>query len=69
VEVNHAVAEMAFVPQFERQADIVGEELFAAYHDGLDELVPPVDQPGLDRLSGKVFPLHEEANKCLRSSL
>jgi hypothetical protein len=29
VEVNHAVAERAFVEQFELQPDIVGEGLFA----------------------------------------
>src|SRR3712207_2172696 len=55
VEINHAVAETAFVEQFELQADIVGQGLLAAsHHDGRDEQVPLVDQPGLDCLSGKV---------------
>jgi hypothetical protein len=32
VEVNHAVAETAFVQQFELQADVVGHGLLAASH-------------------------------------
>jgi hypothetical protein len=55
VEVHHTLAESAFVQQFELQADIVGEERVAAsHHDGRDEQVDLVDQPGLDRLGGEV---------------
>ena len=55
VEVNHAVAETAFVQQLERQADVVGKgPLAAAHHDGRDEQVALVDQPGLERLGGEV---------------
>jgi hypothetical protein len=53
--MNHAVAETAFVQQLELQADTVGEGLLAAsHHDGRDEQVVLVDQPGLDRLGGEV---------------
>ena len=55
--MNQAVAETVFVQQFELQADIVGEELFAAsHHDGRDEQVALVDQPRLDRLDGEPGP-------------
>src|SRR6266545_7211980 len=61
VKMNHAVAETAFVQEFEPQADIVGEGLFAAsHHDGGDEQVVLVDQPGLDRLGGEVSSAHGE---------
>lgn len=54
-QVNHAGFETAFVQQFELQADIVGEELLAASHDdGRDVQVAFVDQPGPERLRGKV---------------
>src|SRR5215203_3674144 len=68
VEVKHAIDETAFVQQFELQADIVGEGLFAAsHHDGRDEQVPLVDQPGLYRLGGEVGTAH--ANVTSRSRL
>jgi len=55
MEVNHAVAETAFVQQFELQVDIVGEGLFAtSHHDGRNEQMAFVDQPGLDRLGRKI---------------
>jgi hypothetical protein len=51
VEVDHAVAETAFAQQFELHTDIVGEGPFAAsHHDGRDEQVALVDQPGPERL-------------------
>jgi hypothetical protein len=44
MEVNHAIAETTLVQQFERHADIVREELYAAsHHDGHDEQVALVD--------------------------
>ena len=53
VEVDHAVAETVLVQQFEVEADVSGERpLSASYHDGHDEQVPLVDQPGLDRVCG-----------------
>jgi hypothetical protein len=53
--VNHAVAETAFVHQFELQAGIVGEGLFAASHqNGREEQVALADEPALDRLGGDV---------------
>jgi len=54
VEVHHAVAETAFVQQFELQADIVGEGWLAAFHNGRDEEMALVNQPGLQRLGGEV---------------
>jgi hypothetical protein len=43
-QVNHAVAEAAFVQQIELQADIIGEGLFAAsHHHGREEQVALVD--------------------------
>jgi len=45
VEVNHAVAETAFVQQFELQEGTVGKGLFAAsHHDGRDDQMAIVDQ-------------------------
>jgi hypothetical protein len=44
VEVHHAIAETAFVPELELQADIVGEgRLAASHHDGREEQVTLVD--------------------------
>src|SRR2546425_2983848 len=55
VEVNHAIAEATFVQQLELQADLVGEGRFAASdHNGRDEEVALIDQPGLHRLGGEV---------------
>jgi hypothetical protein len=69
-EVNHAVAETAFVQQFELQADIVGEELFATSHyDGRDKQVPLVDQPGLDRLGGEIGAANHKVMPCRRFHL
>ena len=59
VEVNHAVAETAFVQQLELQADVVGEgPVAASHHDRRDEQVALVDQPGPDRLGGEVGTAH-----------
>src|SRR5215203_1640188 len=70
VEVNHAVAETAFVQQFELQADIVGEGLFAAsHHYRREEQVALVDQPGLDRLGGEVRTAHADVTSGLRFHL
>src|SRR5215469_10954231 len=61
VEVHHAVAETAFVQQLKLQANVVGERLFAAsHHDGCEEQVALVDQPGLYRLGGKVRTAHRD---------
>ena len=66
MEVHHAVAETAFVQQFKLQADIVGERLFAAsHHDGREEQVALVDQPGLDRLGGKVGTAHADVTSAV----
>jgi hypothetical protein len=55
VEVNHAVAETAFVQQLELHADIVGEGRCAAsHHHGHDEQVELIDQANFDRLGGEV---------------
>src|SRR5215207_10418426 len=60
-EVDHAVAETAFVEEFKLQADIVGERLLAAsHHDGCDEQVAFIDQPGLERVAGEVGTAHRE---------
>src|SRR5215212_7709852 len=60
VEVDHAVAETAFAQQFELHADIVGEGPFAAsHHDGRDEQMVLVDQPGPERLGGEVGTAHD----------
>ena len=59
VEVDRAASEAAFVHQVEVQADVVGERPLAApYHDGHEEQVPLVDQPGLDRVGGEVRAAH-----------
>jgi hypothetical protein len=59
--VNHAVAETAFVQQLELEADLAGESLdAAAHHDGRDDEVDLVDQPGLDRLSGEIGTAHDQ---------
>jgi hypothetical protein len=53
--MNHAVAETAFVQQLELEADLVGESRDATTdHDGRDDDVDLVDQPGLDRLSSEI---------------
>ena len=54
-EVDHAVAETAFVQQLEVQPDVVGQRPLAApHHDRRDEQVALVDQPGPERLRGKL---------------
>ncbi len=54
MQVHHAVAEPAFVHQLEVNAHIVREvPRTAAHHDGRDEQVDLVDQPGPDRLGGE----------------
>ena len=46
----HTAAETAFVDQLEVHTYLVGEGPFASSdHDGVDEQVVFVDQPGLDR--------------------
>src|SRR4051794_5903884 len=70
VEVNHAVAEAALVEELELQADMVGEGLFAAsHHDGREEQVALVDQPGLDRLGGEVGTAHGDVTSRCRFQL
>src|SRR5688500_3725414 len=55
VEVNHAALETAFVQQFELQADVCGEGPFTtSNHDGRDEQVALVYQPGPEGLGGEV---------------
>ena len=57
VELHHAVAEAAFVQQFELQAHVVGQgPLAPSDHDGHDEQLVLVDQPGPDRLAGELGP-------------
>ncbi len=52
--MHHAVAETAFVQQFELHADTVGERRCAtSQHHGRDEQVALVHQPGPDRVSGE----------------
>src|SRR5215217_3127767 len=69
-EVNHPVAETAFVQQFELQADMVGERLVAASdHDGHEEQLELVDQSGLDRLGGEVGTAHGDVTFGLRFHL
>lgn len=54
MEVHHAPVETANVSQFEEQVDVVREgPVAASHHDGYDEQLPLVDQPGLDRLGGE----------------
>src|SRR3989440_7808084 len=61
VEVHHAVAEAAFVQQFEVEANMVGEGLFAASHyDRRDDEMVLVDQLGLDRLGGELRTAHRD---------
>jgi hypothetical protein len=68
--VNHAVAETAFVQQFELQADMVGERRVAASdHDGHHEQLELVDQSGLGRLGGEVGTAHGEVTFRLRFQL
>jgi hypothetical protein len=55
--VNHAVAETAFVQQFELHADMVGERLVtASHHDGHEEQLPLVDQSGLEAWAARSGP-------------
>ena len=61
MEVNHAALETAFVQQFELQADIWGKRTFtASHHDGRDEQVALVYQPGPERLGGEVGTAHAD---------
>jgi hypothetical protein len=54
VQVNHPVAETPLVQQLEPHADTPGQRSLAApHHDGRDDQVALVDQPGLDRLAGQ----------------
>src|SRR5215218_741253 len=67
VEVNHAALETAFVQQFELQADVAGEMPFTATnHDGRDEQVTLVYQPGLERLGRQVGTTHADVALRLR---
>ena len=60
-QVHHAVAEPALIQQFELKPDPVGEEgLAAAHHDGPDEQLVLVHQPGGDRLGAQVRTAHDE---------
>src|SRR5215213_8259645 len=60
-QVHHAVAEPALVQQFELKPDPVGEELLAAaQHDGPDEQVVLVHQPGGDRMGAEGGTAHGE---------
>src|SRR5450756_2025467 len=64
VEVNHAAAEAAYVQQLKLHVGVAGQGLLAASdHDGRDEQVALVDQPGLERLGGEVGTAH--AHVCL----
>jgi len=65
--VNHAVAETAFIEQFELEADIFGKGRFAAsHHDGRDEQVALVDQRHLDRLGDEIGTAHGDVtSRCL----
>ena len=67
--MNHAVAEAAFIQQFELEADLVGESLDpSSHHDGRDDQMDLVDHPGLERLGGEIGPTHAEvASRPLRS--
>src|SRR2546421_1157854 len=54
-EIDHAVAETAFVQEFELQADIAWEGTFSAsHHNRRDEQVTLVDQPGPERVGGEL---------------
>src|SRR5215211_2121689 len=67
-QVDHAIAETAFVQQFEPHANIVGEGwLASSHHDGRDEQVALVDQPGPERLGGEVGTAHADVTlrRCL----
>ncbi len=61
MEMNDAVPESAFVQQLELQTDIVGEGPRAAsHHDGREEQMTLIDQPGRDRLAGEVGTTHAD---------
>jgi hypothetical protein len=60
-EVHDVVAETALVLQFETEADIVRQGLLAAsHHDGRDEQVTLVDEPGSERVSSELRAAHGE---------
>src|SRR6266702_19648 len=60
-QVHHAVAEPALVQQFELEPGPVGEELLAAaQHDGPDEQVVLLHQPGGDRMGAEGGTAHGE---------
>ena len=59
--MNHAAAETALVDQLEVHTHIVGEGLFASSdHDGADEQLLFVDQPGLDCMRGQLGTSHAD---------
>jgi hypothetical protein len=61
VDVDYAVPEAAFVHQLELHVNIVRESPVAAPdHDGRDQQVELVDQPGLDRLRSEMRAAHGE---------
>src|SRR5207248_3765196 len=67
VEVNRAAAETAFLQQLELLMEIAGKRPFAAsHHDGRQEQVALVDQPGLDRLGGEVRTAHADVTSRRR---
>lgn len=67
VEVNHAVAETAFVQQFERHAYVVGQGVRAtSHHDRCDEQVALVDQPRFECLGGEVGAAHRDGRSRRR---
>src|SRR5262245_17356549 len=58
-EIDHSVAEAAFVEEFELQARVVGKGLFAASHDDRrEEQVALVDQAGPERVGGELRTAH-----------
>jgi 2-polyprenyl-6-methoxyphenol hydroxylase-like FAD-dependent oxidoreductase len=60
-EVDHAVAEAAFVEQFEPQADTVGDGLSAAsHHDGREEQLALVHEASLERVASEFGTAHRE---------
>ena len=55
MQVNHTIPEAAFVHQVKVQLDIMRKKLLAPSHqDRRDKKVILVNQPGSDRLSGKM---------------
>lgn len=54
VQMHSAVAETVLIQQFKLQTDIVGQGLRAgSHHDGGEEQVKLVDQPGLQCMGSK----------------